>query len=198
MMKNDDKALLTQIDVASIAPMWPVLAEHLSATDEAYLLSTDDAAGKITVLAVKNNAWHIMEDMWDAPQGFRETIIDSNGVATISELVRQKSSGHDTVGRPPLYSVDNEGNEIFMRQVYGGDTIRAIAREKQMSPSTVQKLLNEAKMQTAQKLFSGELPLLKDSPYWQKNIALLRWAVKRLHGKERAAYEKFVNNALRM
>ena len=196
-MKNSEQTAITPIDAAGIAPMWPVLAQHLTNADASYLLSTDDAAGKITVLAIFDKSWHIMEDMWDDPQGFKELIIGEDGAAAIAELVRQKFSGHDTVGRPPIYSVNNEGNDIFMRQFYGGETIRGIAREKRMSPSTVQKLLNEAKMQTAQKLFSGELPLLKDSPYWQKNIALLRWAVKRLHGKERAAYEKFVNTAAR-
>ena len=197
-MKNENKSALKPIDPASIAAMWPNMAARLTETDEAYLLGTDDAAGKITVLAISGQSWLIIEDMWDNPDGFRETPISSDGVTIIAEIVREKFSGRDTVGRPPIYTIDNEGNDIFMRQVYGGETIRAIAKEKHMSPSTVQKLLNEAKMQTAKKFFSGELPLLKDSPYWTKNIALLRWAIKRMHGKERAIYEKFVNNMLRI
>ena len=194
---SEKENLLTPIDAASIAPMWSTTAERLTEADEAYLLDTDDAAGKITVLALVGDTWRIFEDRWDAPTAFHETIISAAGVKVIAELARQKFAVREPVGRPPLYSVDNEGNDIFMRQVYGGETIRGIAKDKRMSPSTVQKLLNEAKMQTAQKLFSGELPLLKDSPYWTKNIALLRWAVKRMHGKERADYEKFVNAAVK-
>ena len=196
MQEIDSATAPTKIN-ADNAAMWPTLAERLEKFSEAYLLSTDDSLGKITVLVVDGENWRIMEDDWADDNGFREIVIKKEGVAAIGKLTNQVVKSNETAGRPPVYTVEHEGNDIFMRHIYGGETIRGLARDLNMSPSTVQKLLNETKLRMAEKFFNGEMPLLKDSPYWQKNIALLRWAVKRMRGKKRQECEKFVNNALK-
>ena len=138
-----------------------------------------------------------MEDVWADDNGFREFLLTKDGVNSIRDIVWHTTKERDTAGRPPVYSVEREGHDILVRHVYGGETIRHLAADMNMSPSTVQKLLNEAKMRMAEQFFDGEMPLLKDSPYWQQNIALMRWAVKRMKGKHRQDCEKFVNNAVR-
>ena len=101
-MNSDNEITLTPLDAASIAPMWSTTAEHLTDADEAYLLDTDDAAGKITVLALTDDAWRIFEDRWDDPTAFHETIISAAGVKIISEVARRKSCPTQKERQMPL------------------------------------------------------------------------------------------------
>ena len=189
---------LRQVTAENIEPMWPRAAAAIAPLEETYLLATDDTTGQITLLGQKGGLWTLIEDTWDEDGAVKSIALTGEGTANLAQIALAKFAEHkETAGRPKLYTTDNEGRDIFIRHTYEGKTIRALAAELNMSPSTVQKLLNETKMKTAEQIFAGELPLNRESPYWQKNIALLRWAVKRMSGAKRQTCERFVEQELK-
>ena len=121
--------------------------------------------------------------------------IDKDGIEAIRMALKHWSA-EKPPGRPAKYDPDREGQEIFVYHVYGGKTIRAIAKEFHMGPATVQKLLNRVRFRVADQFVSGELPLMPDTPNYEKNLGVLRWAVKNSEGVSRARYAECLKNAL--
>ena len=72
----------------------------------------------------------------------------------------------------------------------------AIAKEMQMGPATVQKLLNRVRFKVADRFVKGELPLTSDAPNYEQNLGVLRWAAKNSKGKARAQYADFLKSLL--
>ena len=106
----------------------------------------------------------------------------------IPEKVRKESTG-----RPKKYSVEKDGMEIFLAHVYEGQSIKRIALERDMSPTTVQKLLNEARLIAADNLVQGVWSASPDSANYQKNLDVLAWAAQHTTGEKKAACEVTVN-----
>ncbi|MBP3690723.1 MAG: hypothetical protein J6I74_05300, partial [Schwartzia sp.] len=63
-------------------------------------------------------------------------------------------------------------------------------------PATVQKLLNRVRFKVADQFVKGELPLTSDSPNYEQNLGVLRWAARNSEGEERARYADFLKAAL--
>ena len=173
----------------------PRLAEMLTiAEGSAYLLSSEGAEGdeRLTVLIVSAGTWGLIVDApADLEKGEDYQIMILTAEARknlrmlfgIPEKVRKESTG-----RPKKYSVEKDGMEIFLAHVYEGQSIKRIALERDMSPTTVQKLLNEARLIAADNLVKGVWAASPDSESYQKNLDVLAWAARHSTGEKKAAY----------
>ena len=175
----------------------PRLAEMLAiARGSAYLLSSEGEDGdeRLTVLIVSAGTWGLITDapadlergedyqIMTLTEGARKSLRTLLG---IPEKVRKESTG-----RPKKYSVEKDGMEIFLAHVYEGQSIKRIALERDMSPTTVQKLLNDARIIAADNLVKGVWSASPDSANYQKNLDVLAWAAQHSKGEKKAAYER--------
>ncbi|MBR1553256.1 MAG: hypothetical protein IJ631_04505 [Schwartzia sp.] len=176
------------------------LARRIVDFETIYVLHRDDRKGYLLLLALEESQWRIMESVsLDHSKGrmeeLREMTIDKAGIEAIRMALKHWSADKQP-GRPSKYDPDREGQEIFVYHVYGGKTIRAIAKEFHMGPATVQKLLNRVRFKVADQFADGELPLSPDAPNYEKNLGVLRWAVKNSKGEARARYTECLKKAL--
>ncbi len=165
-----------------------------------YVLSRDDRKGYLLLLAMDEDQWRILESISldhakNRMEELHEMPIDKAGIDVIRMALKHWSS-EKPPGRPAKYDPDREGQEIFVYHVYGGKTIRAIAKEFGMGPATVQKLLNRVRFKVADQFVNGELPLTPESSNYEQNIGVLRWAIKNSQGEARAKYAEFVKSTI--
>ena len=176
------------------------LARRIVDFEAIYVLHRDNHKGYLLLLALEEEQWRILESISldhekSRMEELREMPIDKDGIEAIRMAIKHWSA-EKTPGRPAKYDPDREGQEIFVYHVYGGKPIRAIAKEFQMGPATVQKLLNQVRFKVADRFVSGELPLTPDVPNYEKNVSVLRWAVKNSKGEAKARYADFLKSAL--
>ncbi len=176
------------------------LARRIAEFETIYVLHRDDRKGYLLLLALEEEQWRILESVSldhdkNRMEEFHEMPIDKDGIEAI-RLALKHWSADKTPGRPAKYDPNREGQEIFVYHVYGGKPIRDIAKEFRMGPATVQKLLNQVRFQVADRFVSGELPLTPDMPNYDKNVAVLQWAVRNSKGEKKARYAEFLKNAL--
>ena len=176
------------------------LARRMVDFETIYVLRRDDRKGYLLLLALEEEQWRILESVsLDHSKGRMEELhempIEKEGIEVIRMALKHWSA-EKPPGRPAKYDVEREGQEIFVYHVYGGKTIRAIAKDMHMGPATVQKLLNRVRFEVAEKFVRGELPLTSDAPNYEKNLGVLRWAVKNSFGETRTRYADFLKNAL--
>ncbi len=198
-MESRNHLLLSRKD---IDPKYrPKLDDMLAiAEDSAYLLSSEILSAlpgdeRLTVLIKSGNSIGIIEDIPANPEEgteekYRTIVLDDIATATLAELISSpKKNRKESTGRPPKYSLAQEGTDIFIQHVYEGQSIKSIAEEHHMSPTTVQKLLNRSRLQAADNFVNGIWPLSKDSINWEKNLKLLQWAIQHSTGIKRQQYE---------
>lgn len=158
----------------------------------------DDKKGTMIVLAFESAGWRIMEDIAANPadgqvEELHEIAIGKDGIDAIRMALKHWSADK-MPGRPPKYDAEREGQEIFVYHVYGGKSIRAIARDLSMGPATVQKLLNKVRFSVADRFVSGELHLDASSPNYEKNLSVIRWAMKNSIGEDRSRYAEYLKS----
>ena len=176
------------------------LARRMVDFETIYVLHRDDRKGYLLLLALEEEQWRIMESISldhsrDRMEELHELPIDKDGIEVIRMALRHWSA-EKPPGRPSKYDPDREGQEIFVYHVYGGKTIRAIAKEMHMGPATVQKLLNRVRFKVADRFVAGELPLEPGAPNYEQNLGVLRWAARNSEGKTRARYTDFLKASL--
>ena len=176
------------------------LARRIVDFETIYVLHRDDRKGYLLLLALEEEQWRILESVsLDHSKGRMEELhempVDKEGIEAIRMALKHWSA-EKPPGRPAKYDPDREGQEIFVYHVYGGKPIRAIARDFHMGPATVQKLLNRVRFKVADRFVSGELPLTPDAPNYEKNLGVLRWAIKNSDGELRAKYTDFLKATL--
>lgn len=176
------------------------LAKKLVDIDEAYVISIDQEKNYLLILTVEGGKWRIIADTAADPsrgqvEVYREAGIDEAGMPIVCRAAARW--GKDRVpGRPSIYDDEKEGQEIFVQHVYEGKSIRAIAADMHMSPSTVQKILNRVRMKVAKKMLDGELLLSLESPIYAKSLDVLRWAMKNSEGEEQEKYRQFLKTQI--
>ena len=155
----------------------PQLAEMLDiAAGSAYLLSSEGqmtraSDERMTVLIVSAGTWGLITDTpadLEHGENYQITVLTEEArknlktVLGVPQKVRKESTG-----RPKKYSAEHDGMDIFLAHVYEGQSIKSIANERNMSPTTVQKLLNEARLLAADNLVSGMWTVDKASANYQ-------------------------------
>ena len=146
----------------------------------------------MTVLIVSAGTWGLITDTPASLEGgenYQITVLTEEArqnlktLLGVPEKVRKESTG-----RPKKYSAEREGMDIFLAHTYEGQSIKSIAIERDMSPTTVQKLLNEARFLAADHLVDGTWSATPGTANYQKNLAVLAWAAEHGTGEKRAAY----------
>lgn len=182
----------------------PKLADMLAiAEGSAYLLSTEILSAipgdeRLVVLIMGSGTWGLIEDIPASPDGktpeeYHATILDEIAVETMRSLIAPPvRKRKESTGRPPKYSIDQEGADIFIQHIYEGQSIKSIAKEHGMSPTTVQKLLNKTRLQAADNFLNGTWALSKESLNWEKNLKILEWAIDHTTGVKRQQYEQLM------
>ena len=195
---------ITDIDVAGR----PKLAEMLSLTgDTAYLLSTEalsevEGDERLTILIKGQESWGLIEDIPISSDGnigeaYNAMILDETAVKSLLKLVAPDVRGRkESTGRPNKYSMEEEGMYIFIQHVYGGQSIKSLADEYRMSPTTVQKLLNQARREAAANILCGNTDMSPGAPRREENLNILRWAVKHNTGHTKVQYEELLARLL--
>ena len=178
------------------AQLRPQLAAMLHlAGGEAWLLSeegmgTEPEHTRLLILLASAGQFVLIEDalMPGSEETYRQTTLSGQALESLSALMAPRVPPRQApAGRPPKYSLANEGTEIFIRHLYENMSIKKLAREYQMSPTTVQKLLNQARSRAARQMLSGEWPLTVGTAHYQQDISVLIWAASHLSREEQAA-----------
>ncbi len=179
------------------------LAKRLVDIDNAFLLSLNQDKNYLVLLLQESDTWKIVEDTAADPsrgqvEVYHELAIDPEGLPVLCRLAQQAVAAAPSraPGRPAVYDDAKEGQDIYVAHVYEGKSIRTIARDMNMSPSTVQKLLNRVRFQVADKLVAGELPLTPDSFAYAPSLDVLRWAMKNSSGELQEKYRAFLRSIL--
>lgn len=177
----------------------PRLAEMLDiAEGSAYLLSAEGQSTlasdeRMTVLIVSAGTWGLITDTPASLEGgenYQITVLTEEARQNLKRLLGvPEKVRKESTGRPKKYSAEREGMDIFLAHTYEGQSIKSIAMERDMSPTTVQKLLNEARFLAADNLASGAWSAEPASPSYAKNRAVLAWAAAHTTGEKKAAYE---------
>lgn len=185
----------------------PQLADMLSiAEGSAYLLSSEKLSDvpddeRLTILIKTGSSIGIIEDTPLRPDGsaeenYRTIALSEAATKALSHLIAPPvKKRKESTGRPPKYSLAQEGTDIFIQHVYEGQSIKSIAQEHKMSPTTVQKLLNRSRIQAADNFVNGTWPLSKESINWKKNLNILRWAIRHSEGSKKKQYEELLESA---
>ena len=201
-METRDQYLLRSEDVNGESR--PKLADMLSiAEGSAYLLSTEILSAtpgdeRLVVLIMGGGSWGLIEDIPASPDGsvpeqYRAIILDEIAAEAMRSLIAPPvKKRKESTGRPPKYSLDQEGADIFIQHIYEGQSIKSIAREHHMSPTTVQKLLNKTRLRAADNFLKGTWTISKDSLNWEKNLKILEWAIQHSSGVKRQQYEQLL------
>ena len=182
----------------------PKLADMLAIADGmAYLLSAEplsetEGDERLTVLIKGEESWGLIEDIpvsadGNTPESYNALILDAGAVQAMLKLVAPEVRGRkESTGRPSKYSMEEEGTYIFFQHIYQGQSINSLAREYKMSPTTVQKLLNQARREAAANILCGNTDMSPDAPRREENMGILRWAVKHSTGHTKAQYEELL------
>ncbi len=201
-METRAQYLLSPEDIR--AETRPKLADMLSiAEGSAYLLSTEILSAipgdeRLVVLIMGKGSWGLIEDTPASPDGsvseqYRAIILDEIAAETMRSLIAPPvKKRKESTGRPPKYSLEQEGADIFIQHIYEGQSIKSIAKEHGMSPTTVQKLLNRTRLQAADNFLKGTWTISKDSLNWEKNLKILEWAIHHSSGVKRQQYEQLL------
>lgn len=201
-MEARDQFLLHMGDIN--AETRPKLADMLSiAEGSAYLLSTEILSAtpgdeRLVVLIMGSGSWGLIEDIPASPDGtvpeqYHAIILDEIASETMRSLIAPPAKVRkESTGRPPKYSIAEEGADILIQHIYEGQSIKAIAREHNMSPTTVQKLLNKTRLQAADNFLNGTWTLSRNSMNWEKNLKILQWAIDHSSGVKRQKYEQLM------
>ena len=176
------------------------LAKKLVDIDDAYVISIDQEKNYLLILSIEDGLWRLIEDTAADPSRgqveiYREMSIDESGMPIICRVASRWGTDR-TPGRPSVYDDAKEGQEIFVSHVYEGKSIRAIAADMKMSPSTVQKILNRVRLSVAEKMLKGELMLSPDSPTYSKSLDVLRWAMRNTKGEAQEKYRQFLKTTI--
>lgn len=177
------------------ADLRPQLSAMLClAGGEAWLLSEDSMGdgpdyARLLILLSSAGQFVLIEDtlMPGAEESYRQTTLPGKALESLASLMAPAALPRSfSAGRPPKYSLANEGTEIFIRHLYEKMSIKKLAREYRMSPTTVQKLLNQARSRAARQMLAGDWPLTPGTAHYQQDLSVLLWASTHLARDEQA------------
>ena len=181
----------------------PKLADIIAITEgRSYLLSQDEEE-RLLVLVKSDGGWGFIEDSpatldeENRPEQYKAIVLDNAALESLAKLIAPLvRNRRESSGRPPKYSVGEEGGYIFFQHIYMGQSIKSLAAEFKMSPTTVQKLLNIARREAADNIVEGNLDMSPDSPNFFKHLKILKWAMEHSESPVKEVYGEFLNKFL--
>ncbi|MBR2214319.1 MAG: hypothetical protein IJ849_01015 [Selenomonadaceae bacterium] len=177
----------------------PKLYDMLSIVEGyAYLLSSEGLSNnpedtRLLIFIMSPGTCGLIEDSPASVEGgsdeyYHAIVLDDVSLISLRTLISPPQRiRKESTGRPPKYSLAKEGQEIFKQYTEEGIPIKRIAKERRMSPTTVQKLLNLTRLQAVEEIVAGA------APPTEENLKLLRWAAE--HGDEdrQEVYRELLN-----
>lgn len=196
---ESDKVQKLNIDMID-RELRPRLFEMIAiAGGEAYILSKEtlsDEEGdeKLLLLLVGEGTSMLMEDSpksldGEADEIYKAMIIDDEAKDNLTKILLPKGKNRkESTGRPRVYYEDVAA-AIFMENYIDKLSIKKISFRRNMSPTTVQKLLNEYRLELAEKIANGENITIMENDTENK-LKILEWAISKSEGEKRRKYEQ--------
>lgn len=155
-------------------------------------LSDETGHTRLLLLVDTGGQYAFIEDTAASPEhgleeGYRLLNLPEEALAHFTSLLAPPKRKEST-GRPRKYTLAREGEEIFRQHTYEGASIKKLAKSYEMSPTTVQKLLNQFRLEAARKLVSGEWELSDTDGHYEQNLAVLKWAAEHSEGEEKQSF----------
>lgn len=196
---SSDKVQKLNIDMIN-RELRPTLFEMVAiAGGEAYILSKEvlsDEEGdeKLLVLLVGENTLLLIEDTPKSIDGasneiYKAMLIDDGARENLAKiLVPTGKIRKESTGRPKIYLEDMAAT-VFLENYTEKLSIKKISFKRNMSPTTVQKLLNEYRFKLAEKIANGEsITIMENDP--ETKLKILEWAISKSEGEKRRKYEQ--------
>lgn len=196
----DEKIQLLNIETVNKETR-PRLFEMISiAGGDAYILSREvlsDAPDdeKLLVLVMGDGNLLLIEDTPKSADGeadeiYKAMLIDDTARENIAKILAPAGRPRkESTGRPKVYHEDM-AEEIFKDNYKNNLSIKKISFKRNMSPTTVQKLLNEYRAGLADKILNGEDVMIIDNDAEHK-LKILEWAISKSKGEKRRNYEQY-------
>ncbi len=195
-MISEDKVLkLEMIDKEKR----PRLFEMMSIVkDKAYVLSTEvlsDAPGdeKLLVVLIGENNFLLIEDTpknGEDDEVYRAILVDEAAKNILASIISPVKIRKESPGRPKVYN-DDTARELFVENFYNNVSIKKLSFQRNMSPTTIQKLLNEYRMKLAEAMVAGEDITEINNDDYDGKLRLIEWAISKKRGEDRRRFEQF-------
>ena len=180
----------------------PRLFEMLSIVkDKAYVLSREilsDLPGdeKLIVVLIGENNFLLIEDTpknGGDDEVYRAILVDETAKDILASIISPVKIRKESPGRPRIYT-DDTARELFVANFFDNVSIKKLSFKKNMSPTTIQKLLNEYRMNIAEAIIAGEdITVIKNDDKESK-LKIIEWAISKKRGDERRRFEQFYFN----
>lgn len=194
-----------QIQICDInADRRPKLAKQISEFGgDVFLLSSerlsdDPEDNRLVIYIVKFDMCGIIEDIPSKPdksveEQYHLTMLNDTSINSLRTIIsKPHKTRKESTGRPPKYSMEIDGAEIFIQHVYEGQSIKDIAKLRHMSPTTAQKLLNQSRIFVAENFLNGTWQMSRNSANWDKDLSLIKWVIKHTTGAKQQEYKNFL------
>lgn len=196
---SNDKIRLLNIETVN-RDTRPRLFEMISiAGGNAHVLSSEvlsDAPDdeKLLVLVMGAGNSLIIEDTPKSADGeidevYKAMLIDDDARENLAKILAPAGRlRKESTGRPKLYHED-VAEELFIDNYQKNLSIKKISFRRNMSPTTVQKLLNEYRMNLANKIANNEdIPIIANDT--ENKLKILEWAITKSTGEIRRNFEQ--------
>ena len=194
-----DKIQILNVDTVN-RELRPRLYEMIAiAGGEAYILSREELSDaeddeKLLVLLMGEGTMLLIEDSPKSLDGesdeiYKALLLDDDARENLAKiLVPIAKIRKESTGRPKVY-LEDMAETIFLENYIDKLSIKKISFKRNMSPTTVQKLLNEYRLKLAERIANGEEVTIIENDTENK-LKILEWAISRTEGDKRRKYEQ--------
>lgn len=194
-----DKIQILNVDTVN-KELRPRLYEMIAiAGGEAYILSREELSDeegdeKLLVLLIGEGTMLLIEDTPKSLDGeldeiYKALLIDDTAKENLAKiLVPIAKIRKESTGRPKVY-LEDMAETIFLENYIDKLSIKKISFKRNMSPTTVQKLLNEYRLKLADRIANGEeITIIENDT--ENKLKILEWAISKTEGDKRRKYEQ--------
>jgi len=194
-----DKIQILNVDTVN-KELRPRLYEMIAiAGGEAYILSREELSDeegdeKLLVLLIGEGTMLLIEDTPKSLDGeldeiYKALLIDDTAKENLAKiLVPIAKIRKESTGRPKVY-LEDMAETIFLENYIDNLSIKKISFKRNMSPTTVQKLLNEYRLKLADRIANGEeITIIENDT--ENKLKILEWAISKTEGDKRRKYEQ--------
>lgn len=166
---------------------------------EAYILSREILSDepddeKLFVLIIGEGNLLLIEDTPKSLDGefeevYKAMLIDDEARENLANILAPtRKTRKESTGRPKVY-LNDMAETVFLENYRDKISIKKISFKRNMSPTTIQKLLNEYRLNLAEKIANGEeVAVIDDNT--ENKLNILEWAISKCEGEKRRRYEQ--------